>query len=392
MLAEISMTYAATIDAFGITAPDFNTVLVGLTAQYRGIYGQDAYLEPDSQDGALLAILALALHDTNSLAIAVYQAFSPGTAQGEGLSSIVKINGITRHVQAYSTCDILIVGQVGTVIADGIVTDPAGGRWIMYGIIVIPESGQVTATATFEAAGAVAAPPNSLIVIGSPTRGWQTATNPASAALGDPVESDATLRLRQRDSTALPSRSVLSGIQGGVLSLVGVVRSNAYENDTDITDARGIPSHSIAMVVDGGDAQSVANIIGARKGPGVGTYGTTSQTVTDVYAIPRPIKFFRPTIVPIEVAVTIQALPGYVTPTGLAISAAVAAYINSLAIAAPVRLTRLYVPIDAVSATFNVTALTIRRSGGTFAAVDLVLLFNEAASCVPASVTLTVAP
>ena len=386
------MTYAATIDAFGITAPDFNTVLVGLTAQYRGIYGQDAYLEPDSQDGALLAILALALHDTNSLAIAVYQAFSPGTAQGEGLSSIVKINGITRHVQAYSTCDILIVGQVGTVIADGIVTDPAGGRWIMYGIIVIPESGQVTATATFEAAGAVAAPPNSLIVIGSPTRGWQTATNPASAALGDPVESDATLRLRQRDSTALPSRSVLSGIQGGVLSLVGVVRSNAYENDTDITDARGIPSHSIAMVVDGGDAQSVANIIGARKGPGVGTYGTTSQTVTDVYAIPRPIKFFRPTIVPIEVAVTIQALPGYVTPTGLAISAAVAAYINSLAIAAPVRLTRLYVPIDAVSATFNVTDLTIRRSGGTFAATDLVLLFNEAASCVPASVTLTVAP
>ena len=386
------MTYAATIDAFGITAPDFNTVLVGLTAQYRGIYGQDAYLEPDSQDGALLAILALALHDTNSLAIAVYQAFSPGTAQGEGLSSIVKINGITRHVQAYSTCDILIVGQVGTVIADGIVTDPAGGRWIMYGIIVIPESGQVTATATFEAAGAVAAPPGSLIVIGSPTRGWQTATNPASAALGEPVESDATLRLRQRDSTALPSRSVLSGIQGGVLSLVGVVRSNAYENDTDITDARGIPSHSIAMVVDGGDAQSVANIIGARKGPGVGTYGTTSQTVTDVYAIPRPIKFFRPTIVPIEVAVTIQALPGYVTPTGLAISAAVAAYINSLAIAAPVRLTRLYVPIDAVSATFNVTALTIRRSGGTFAAVDLVLLFNEAASCVPASVTLTVAP
>ena len=386
------MTYAATIDAFGITAPDFNTVLVGLTAQYRGIYGQDAYLEPDSQDGALLAILALALHDTNSLAIAVYQAFSPGTAQGEGLSSIVKINGITRHVQAYSTCDVLIVGQVGTVIADGIVTDPAGGRWIMYGIIVIPENGQVTATATFEAAGAVAAPPGSLIVIGSPTRGWQTVTNPASATLGDPIESDATLRLRQRDSTALPSRSVLSGIQGGVLSLAGVIRSTAYENDTDITDARGIPSHSIAMVVDGGDAQSVANIIGARKGPGVGTYGTTSLTVTDVYAIPRPIKFFRPTIVPIEVAVTIQALPGYVTPTGLAISAAVAAYINSLSIAAPVRLTRLYVPIDAVSATFNVTALTIRRSGGTFAAADVTLLFNEAASCVPASVTLTVAP
>ena len=386
------MTLAATIDGFGIAAPDFQTVLTGLTNSFRAIYGQDAYLEPDSQDGAMLAVLALALYDTNSMCIAAYASFSPATAQGEGLSSVVKINGIARQVPVYSTCDVLLVGQVGTVVQDGIVTDPAGGHWFIQGLIVIPDSGQVTASATFESAGAMAAPPGTLTVIGSPTLGWQSVTNPGSATVGNAVERDATLRQRQAASTSLPSRSVLDGIEGAVLALPGVVRAKAYENDTAITDARGIPSHSIAMVVDGGNPQAIANAIGAKKGPGTGTYGTTALTVVDVYAIPRPVSFFRPTIVPISVAISLQALAGYVAPMGAAVSDAVAAFINALPIAAAVRLTRLYVPVDGVSAAFNVTALTLCRTGGTLAAADVVLSFNEAASCIPAAVVLTVTP
>jgi len=384
------MTLLAAIDEFGIAAPDYQTVLTSLTGAYRGIYGTDAYLEPDSQDGALLAVFALALHDTSSLAIAVYQAFSPATAQGGGLSSVVKINGLKRQVPAFSTCDVVLTGQVGTVVADGIVIDPAGGRWIVYGLVVIDQSGAVTARATFENPGAMAAPPGSLAVIGSPTRGWQSVTNPGSATLGSPVESDATLRQRQAVSTSLPSRSVLEGIEGAILALPGVLRAKAYENDTGAVDSRGIPGHTVSMVVDGGDPQAVANTIGAKKAPGVGTYGTTALTVVDVYQIPRTVQFFRPVIVPITVAISLQALPGYVAPNGVAVSAAVAAWINALPIAAPVRLSRLYVPVDGVSSTFNVTGLTLARTGGTLAAADVVLAFNEAASCTPAAVVLTV--
>jgi hypothetical protein len=62
------MALTATIDGTGISAPDYPSVLAQLQDLYRGIYGSDVYLEPDSQDGAFLALLALAISDVNSVA------------------------------------------------------------------------------------------------------------------------------------------------------------------------------------------------------------------------------------------------------------------------------------------------------------------------------------
>lgn len=386
------MTLSATIDQSGISAPDYPTVLAALTSSYRGIYGQDAYLEPDSQDGALLAVFALALSDTNSMAIAVFNQFSPASAQGEGLSSVVRINGISRRVPSSSTADILISGQVGTVITNGAVMDASNARWSINATATIGLSGQVTATATSDAPGAVHAPAGTLTVIGTPTRGWQAATNPAAAALGAPVESDAGLRIRQRTSTALPSSSVLDGIIGAVLNLPGVVRLASYENDTSLTDANTLPGHSIALVVDGGDPLAVANTIAAKKGPGVNTYGTTKVPVVDVYQIPQTIDFSRPSLVPVAVAVTMTALPGFNTVTANAIQQSVVTYINALPITAPVRLSRLYAPLDSIDSTYNIRGVTLARTGSPLVAADVVLLFNEAATCSPSDVTLTVLP
>src|SRR5260364_341470 len=74
----------------------------------------------------------------------------------------------------------------------------------------------------------------------------------------------------------------------------GVRRYSAYENDTDTTDGNGLPSHSIALVVEGGDAERIAQAIAAKKTPGAGTYGTTTTLIHDRYGIEHPIRFFRP--------------------------------------------------------------------------------------------------
>ena len=95
--------FAPTISAAGIDAPDFAKILAVLNERVREIFGDDIYIEPDSQDGQLLGVYSLALSDLNAAAVAVYNAFSPATAQGNGLSSVVKINGLRRKfdVQAY---------------------------------------------------------------------------------------------------------------------------------------------------------------------------------------------------------------------------------------------------------------------------------------------------
>ena len=78
---------AASITDTGITAPTFAEIYSYLVGQYQGIFGADIYITPDSQDGQFLAIIAAAINDSNAAAIAIYNSFSPATAQGQALSS-----------------------------------------------------------------------------------------------------------------------------------------------------------------------------------------------------------------------------------------------------------------------------------------------------------------
>lgn len=387
---------AAVISATGITAPSYQDILDFLKAQYQAIYGADVYLEPDSQDGQFLSIIAMAINDTNNAAIQVFTSFSPSSAQGAALSSNVKINGIARAVASFSSCDVVIVGQAGTIITGGAIQDDQlQNRWNLPETVVIPLTGQITVTATCTTIGAVSAPAGSLTKIATPTRGWQTVTNPAMATPGNPVEVDGTLRQRQAVSVALPSRTVLEGTVGAVASVDGVVRYRAYENDTSSTDSNGIPSHSISVVVDGGDAMEIAEAIAAKKTPGTGTYGTTTEIVTDIYGIAHPISFFRPSDAAITAAVTIKALTGYTTTVGDAIKQAIADYVNALEIgggaSGSVEWGDAITAANAVGGgvVFKLAALSLSGPGGA-GTPDVALAFNEAASMTAADVTLTV--
>ncbi len=382
-------TTAPTVSPTGITAPTYADVLAYLQAQYQAIYGSNVYLGSDSQDGQFLAIIANAINDANAAAIAVYNAFSPATAQGANLSSVVKINGIARNVASNSSATVLITGQAGTIISNGVVQDTAGYKWNLPASVVIPPGGSISVTATCQTIGAIAALAGTLTGIATPTLGWQNVTNPAAATTGAPVETDAALRARQTLSTAIPSLTVIGGIVGAVAAIPGVTRYAVYENDTATTDTNGLPSHSIALVVEGGDQTAIANAIAAKKTPGAGTYGTTSVTVTDPYGISHVINFFRPTDVAITVAITIKALSGYTTNIGIEIENAVANYLNGLGIGQKVMLSRVYVPANlsgsADGLTYEITSLTLNGS-----ASDVAIAFNQVATSNVASVVITV--
>lgn len=386
---------APIIDASGILAPSYAEVLDYLQQQYRSIYGADVYLGNDSQDGQFLGVLALAISDANAATIAAYNSFSPLTAQGNGLSSNVKINGIARAVATNSQVDLKVVGQAGTVITQGIARDVAGYAWALPATVTIPPAGEITITATCTEMGNIAAGIGQVNVIATPTRGWQSVTNLSAADPGAPVETDSALRQRQQVSVALPSRTVLEGTTGAVANITGVTRLATYENDTNSTDANGIPAHSISLVVEGGDAAAIAQAIADKKTPGTGTYGTTSQTVTDVYGRPLTIRFYRPTYQALTVAVTLKALAGYSSVTGVAVQQAVSDYINGVDIGGG--LSGSVEWADAITAansvpnntTFKITAMTLTGPGGA-GSPDIALAFNQAAQCAPASVTITV--
>lgn len=389
---------SATVTAEGISAPDYQTVLDTITGYFQQIYGSDAYLDPDSKDGQMVALVALAIHDANNTAISVYRSFSPATALGDALTSNVKINGITRRAATNSTVDLLLTGTVGTTITNGSVRDTNSVVWNLPATVVTGSDGTVVATATCANSGAVAAVAGSVNGINTPTRGWASVTNPLAATVGVAAETDAELRVRQSQSVALASLTPFDAVDGAIANVEGVTRHKLFENDQEVTDSNGLPPHSISAIVEGGDATEIANTIRSVKGQGVSTYGTTSVIVTDKYGNPYTIRFSRPIDVPVYVSITLKALTGYSSEVGDEIKAAVASYINSLAIGDSVLLSRVYSPanLGVVSGGnaryYDIMELLIGRSADDVAAANLVVAYDESASCSVDNIALVVTP
>jgi uncharacterized phage protein gp47/JayE len=329
-----------------------------------------------------------------SAGVAIYNAFSPATAQGAGLSSVVKINGLRRLSPSASTVTVTITGTVGTVITGGAALDANNVPWTLPLTVTIPSAGTIDVVATCSIQGALPAGPNSLTTLQSPVLGVVTVHNAAAAAEGAPVETDAALRVRQSQSVALPSLTIFNGIVAALQALTGVTRVRGLENNTSSTDANGIPANTLAFIVEGGVTSAIQNAIFARITPGIATTGAISTTITDANGSTRLIKYGTPVGATISVALTVKALAGWSVTTEPLIAAAVVAFLSALPIGANVSYTGLIVPAYLLgtpySATFNITAMTVQKNSATPVSVDIQLAYNEAAVAAPTNVTFTV--
>lgn len=382
-------TLAAQITSTGVSAPTYAEIYQSLIESFQAIYGSDAYLAPDSQDGQWIAVLASGFNDQNNQLKAVYQAFSPTFAQGAGLSSVTKINGITRQVPTYSSVVGTVVGVAGTIISNGVVSDDNGNLWDLPPI-TIPGGGSISVTAVAQTAGAIAAAAGTVNTINTPVRGWQTFTSTSDSVPGAPVESDAALRRRQTTAASLPSQSPLAGVTAAVADLTGVTRVQAYENTTGAPDANGLPAHSISIVVEGGDVQVIGETIGQKKTMGAATYGTETITYFDpITGISYNIDFFVLDYVNPTIVLTGTAEAGWNSSIAAEIQQAIANYINSLEIGEEIEFNRLWGPAfingSAHGATYEVTALTL--NAGT---VDVPVAFNKVAQVDAANITVTI--
>lgn len=385
-------TLAATITPAGISAPSYEEILQSMRESVQGIYGADAYIAPDSQDGQFLTLIATAINDSNQMAISIYQSFSPTFAQGAGLSSVVKINGLTRALPTFSTAPGTATGTAGATITGGVVVDNNGQLWDLPSPTVIGGGGTVNVTVTAQDPGAIVAPSGSINRINNPQLGWQSFTSTSDATPGNPVETDAALRQRQTESTSLPATGPTAAILANLANLFGVTRVAIYENDTASPDSNGVPAHSIAVVIEGGDPVDIAEIIGQTKAPGASTFGDVSENYTDpltliVYAINFDVLAEQA----VSVAISVDVTDAWNTTVEAAIQQAVADYINSLGIGVDVDYTRLWLPAylngSPDGRLYEITVLQL--DGGV---VDTVIAYNKAPSCDPSNVVITVNP
>lgn len=379
------MSYTAPyIDSTGLHASSYSDILDDLIQSAKSIYGQDVYLEPDSLDYQFISDITLKIFDTLQAAQYAYDSRSVATAIGTALDALVRLSGITRIGETYSTCPVVLSGTAGTVITAGIVQDINNYKWNLPSSVTIGPGGTVTATATCQVSGPIVAAIGDISKIITPVYGWDSVTNAVIATPGTSVEVDSALRGRQASSKAISSKTMLDTLNGAIADTTGVTRWRIYENQTNSTDANGLPTHSITCVVEGGTDANVANTIYAKRGIGCLTNGTTTVNITDDYGQVIPIGFYRPSYVAVDVIINVHMLTGYVSGTTDAeIKAAVVNFLNSLGIGKSLSLSFIWAAAmgamsDLTNPTFSVTSITMCAHGGTPGTSDINVAFNEA--------------
>ena len=157
-------------------------------------------------------------------------------------------------------------------------------------------------------------------------------------------EDDAAARGRISAALAAKGAGSIDAVSAAVKAAKWVRDAKVYENDTDATDSRGIPAHSLAAVIYAGDGPSVAKAIWDTKAPGIGTYGNTSDVFTDGDGNEHRIYFTRAITRRIYAYMTIRRLAGCnESAVSAAVTAAVNEYINNgLGVAEPLIIPRLY--------------------------------------------------
>lgn len=155
----------------------------------------------------------------------------------------------------------------------------------------------VTVIATFvtEDYGKITIPKGLVTKMVNNITGFTAVTNLLEPTYGRKRETDIELRQSYIAKSALRSNTMLDSIVGELLNNVdGIESASGYENDSDETDERGLPPHSIEIVVEGGEDKEIAEVILKRKAGGIQTYGSVEVGVPGNYGDTITVRFNRP--------------------------------------------------------------------------------------------------
>lgn len=305
-----------------------------------------------------------------------YNQFDPLKASNGGLSGVVQLNGIRRKTGTVSRVIVTLEGTPNLLIPTGNqFTDIQNTFVWQLPQVLLDVNGYASAEAQCIIKGPNTAIAGTLVKILTPIAGWDSITNSVDAIPGTLEETDSELRARQQLSTSATASSIVDAIFGSLIALADVDFVRVYQNSTLVTDSRGIPGKTVAVVIVGGDDDDIGTEIFEKQSLGMDTFGTTIVSKTDVQGINYPIRFTRPAEINIYVQVDVTVVNLSIWPSDgadqikVAILAYAAGYVDLCGISSSgyvpgstVYSSELYVPVNSVQGT-QITSLLVGISG-----------------------------
>lgn len=266
-------------------------------------------IDDDSVVAMVLGIIAEQLAFGWDAAYEAYKQFDPLQNSGPGQSATVQLNGITRSWGTGTEYKFELTGMAGYVVpAKSQISDPQG----VYVFETLSDakfdtSGKAEVTGQCLTKGPLEFDLKSINTIQSPMYGWNGASNIELVMVGTYEETDEQLRERQQVSTTLTSYRQVEAIYAAVRAVEGTKFVRVFVNSSENPeDERGIPYKEVAVLVEGGDPDEIADAMWYRLPVGIQGFGTSKVTRYDSQGISYTISFSRPIDVPVYVEVSIQ--------------------------------------------------------------------------------------
>lgn len=295
-----------TVTDKGITVDSYNTVYERLIASFKKIYGNNINLESDTPDGQMLALFAKEIETIHQGVSFIVQMLDPYQATGQWLEQRALYAGISRITASYSYIDeVIITGFPKTNIPmNSIFIDPNKNKWIITQQVILNDLGSVRVKLRSYELGNFTVHKNDQLSMSMVIIGIEKVIANTDSYGGKDEETDEKLLKRFMLSHSINNYDDKQGIKAALFSITGVTKCEVYENYTNKTDEKGIPAHSLNVVILGGDDTEIATVIAKKKIGGCGLFGSVEQSVI-LRNSNRKIYFDRPICKNIFISMTL---------------------------------------------------------------------------------------
>lgn len=305
---------------------------------------------------------------------------------GVGATEAAILDGIKVLIDTQIPDILKTYYKQGILFADGVDQLQTANFTVSSGLMIgkVRKPGIVVADVVGPTVQAV----GTIDTISVPILGWDSITNPVEAATGSDSETDAELRERFRNSKYTQATNIIEALYSELLAVVGVTQLVIYENDTDVTDDKGILPHSFMVLVNGGFSQDIGKAIWENKPVGIRSQGDTSVVIVDKYGNNKTVNFSRPTSVDLYITMDIETTALFPETGYDTIRQNIANYFNSYPMGQEVLYSRLYTPINAVPGHY-INSLFVGKNPNPTETANVALAYNEVVRVLPQNIIFT---
>lgn len=277
----------------GFNRPNQHDIKEEMDKQQRKFFGVNVNLNNKSPNGIINGILSYFFAKLYEEQEELWHAGHPSEAEGVQLDYLASFFGKRRARPQYAMGTFTFVGTPGYTVPYGrLFAKQDGTQYFLLRDVTLNENGIGEGMLNALSHGTKGnAAPNTVTVQVEPDSDITEVYNASPIIGGVDKESDDSLRSRMLDAPAAIGSGTINAIYADLYAVNGVT-SVLVKNNNTASEVDGLPPHSNAVYVQGGDDQAIAEAL-MNNNVGLQFFGAQYYDVDDAGGHPHKIGFTR---------------------------------------------------------------------------------------------------